>query len=594
MSKRFYSAEEAADIIQNDIGFIDEVAEKIDRFFETSVHIITPSDQDESFDFDINVDVNIDDMSIINLNENDTVDSDSSDDEPSSPPEEMNMSDSNQLNANGAFNDTEHDDLQTTYKRKRKAHPSSWKQNVNKKRRAMGLQYMGLKCNSDTGKWDMVVKEKRKMGPPCSKISCARSKAFNCNKFSEDDRTTIFNQFWSSANKELQNLFIRSLVDVKPKVRSTALVPENSSRKNSRVYKLKKDGATERVCKTTFLNTLGISQRKVEVVFEDNPGIVGTAIGDVTPKPRNPRPSRGFKWDEDDQKVLVDFFNDIPKAPSHYCRKDSSKVYLTKIVTTMAKLFQIYQSRCAALGRKHFSYWKFSEYFNEKGFSLFKRKKDECNTCVAYEEKNVSEEEFIEHQKRKNQGFVLKQADKDHADGVTTLVVTADTEGLLQAPLNFSNMMYFHSKLNIHNLTFYELKSKDVLNYVWSEVHEQTEANNFVSCYVDYLKALVRSNPQCSNIILWSDGCTCQNKCNILASAILSFVVESGVTVHQKYLEVGHTHFECDSVHSTIENSLKRKESQFAHRLHEYNPFSSNQRKTLRSKVPRLYFFQRL
>ena len=87
--------------------------------------------------------MNIDDMSIINLNENDTVDSDSSDDEPSSPPEEMNMSDSNQLIANGAFNDAEHDDLQTTYKRKRKAHPSSWKQNVNKKRRAMGLQYMG-------------------------------------------------------------------------------------------------------------------------------------------------------------------------------------------------------------------------------------------------------------------------------------------------------------------------------------------------------------------------------------------------------------------------------------------------------------------
>ena len=97
------------------------------------------------------------------------------------------------------------------------------------------------------------------------------------------------------------------------------------------------------------------------------------------------------------------------------------------------------------------------------------------------------------------------------------------------------------------------------MNYVWSEVHGQTEANNFVSCYIDYLSEITRNTPppppppHCSGIIFWSDWCTYQSKCNILATAILSFVVENKVSVQHKYLEV-----ECDSVHSNIENALKK------------------------------------
>ena len=34
------------------------------------------------------------------------------------------------------------------------------------------------------------------------------------------------------------------------------------------------------------------------------------AVGEaITPKRRNPNPSRGFKWTERDQELLVDFFH---------------------------------------------------------------------------------------------------------------------------------------------------------------------------------------------------------------------------------------------------------------------------------------------
>ena len=68
--------------------------------------------------------------------------------------------------------------------------------------------------------------------------------------------------------------------------------------------------------------------------------------------------------------------------------------------------------------------------------------------------------------KKKNEGLALKQNDKDSADK-TKVVLTADTEALLLAQLNSANVMYFRSKVNLHNFTFYNLKSRDVMNYLW-------------------------------------------------------------------------------------------------------------------------------
>ena len=88
-------------------------------------------------------------------------------------------------------------------------------------------------------------------------------------------------------------------------------------------------------------------------------------------------------------------------------------------------------------------------------------------------------------------------------------------------------------------------------------VNGDIEANNFSSCYIDYLTNLIEKNPGASEIVLWSDGCTYQNRCNVLSNALLTFAVQNKVDIFQKYLEVGHTHMECDSVHSNIERSLK-------------------------------------
>ena len=139
----------------------------------------------------------------------------------------------------------------------------------------------------------------------------------------------------------------------------------------------------------------------------------------------------------------------------------------------------------------------------------------------------MSSTEYDAHQKRKNDGLNLKEQDKINSDDHKIITVTADTESLLLSPLNDANIMFFRTKLNLHNFTFYNLKNKDVMNYLWSEVNGDLEASNFTSCYIAYLERLTEEYADVTTVILWTDGCSYQNRCSVLASALLTFAVST-------------------------------------------------------------------
>lgn len=80
-------------------------------------------------------------------------------------------------------------------------------------------------------------------------------------------------------------------------------------------------------------------------------------------------------------------------------------------------------------------------------------------------------------------------------------------------------------------------------------------ADVFASILIKHLRSeLEKSNA--SRIILWSDGCCYQNRSVKLANALLELAIEKKITIEQKYLEVGHTQMEVDSIHSSIERKL--------------------------------------
>ena len=97
---------------------------------------------------------------------------------------------------------------------------------------------------------------------------------------------------------------------------------------------------------------------------------------------------------------------------------------------------------------------------------MFKPHKDRCNICVGKDTGNVSDEDYTKHYEIKCGALEQKEVDNNNGDG-NSVMYCCDTAALLISPRNKSNAMYCRTKLNIHNLTFYDLKTHEVLNYLY-------------------------------------------------------------------------------------------------------------------------------
>lgn len=58
---------------------------------------------------------------------------------------------------------------------------------------------------------------------------------------------------------------------------------------------------------------------------------------------------------------------------------------------------------------------------------------------------------------------------------------------------------------------------------------------------------------------MWSDGCTYQNRNQILSNALVDLAVRTNKDIEQKFLVKGHTQMEVDNVHALIERNIENK-----------------------------------
>ena len=95
---------------------------------------------------------------------------------------------------------------------------------------------------------------------------------------------------------------------------------------------------------------------------------------------------------------------------------------------------------------------------------------------------------------------------------------------------------------------------------MWNEIEGRLNAEEYASIFGKFIiqKFLPRLNRQ-SNIklILYSDGCVSQNRNSILPNVLMNIAISKQIKIEQKYLEVGHTQMEADSIHACIEKKLK-------------------------------------
>nr|CAI5859765.1 unnamed protein product [Callosobruchus analis] len=139
-----------------------------------------------------------------------------------------------------------------------------------------------------------------------------------------------------------------------------------------------------------------------------------------------------------------------------------------------------------------------------------------CDICVAYDTRNIGQEGYDLHKTMKKEAREEKNSDKESASAAA--VFTMDLEAVLPSPRSTVSKMYYKMKLVVHYFTLFNLKTQDRYYFLWHEAKGDLTANEFSSILCSFLENAVIPNLSNDNkiIILYSDGCTGQNRNYIL------------------------------------------------------------------------------
>ena len=259
------------------------------------------------------------------------------------------------------------------------------------------------------------------------------------------------------------------------------------------------------------------------------------------------------------QTVTSSDTHSLQFIPLHYTRSDSRRLYLDKNLI-------LYKEQCLSADPpvtpvKESMYRKiFCEEYN---LSVFRPKKDQCATCTKYdqwsgEQKERFKEEYEAHLVRKTEAQDAKARDKAKAVAEKGTFVSAsfDLQSVLQIPSSEHSQMYYSRKLCVYNLCIYnQAPPNEASCYCWSEVEGKRGSNDIGTCLFKWLNDLPDTVHEVS---LFSDTCGGQNRNQNVAAMFLYAVRNTQLRViTHNFLESGHSHMECDSMHSAIEREKK-------------------------------------
>lgn len=131
----------------------------------------------------------------------------------------------------------------------------------------------------------------------------------------------------------------------------------------------------------------------------------------------------------------------------------------------------------------------------------------------------------------------------------------------LQSARSNVSPLYYKMKMTIHNCTIFNLNTKDGFCFIWNELEGDITSNEF--SYLTIIPHFLLSQLPLAQVTkkivgyCTADVCAYQNSSNQLATVLLHVFSTKNVIIEKKFLVVGHTQMEADSMHSLIERRLK-------------------------------------
>ena len=125
---------------------------------------------------------------------------------------------------------------------------------------------------------------------------------------------------------------------------------------------------------------------------------------------------------------------------------------------------------------------------------LFTPKKDQCDLCASKKVGNVTDDEFRQHQEKKDAAREAKKQDilESELTDKTVDILVDMQKVLLSSKINAS-ATYYKTKLCNYKYTVYDAKTPQAVCYFWSESTTDLSSNTFGCLIYDYLT----SNDKC-------------------------------------------------------------------------------------------------
>ncbi|CAG4945992.1 unnamed protein product [Parnassius apollo] len=233
------------------------------------------------------------------------------------------------------------------------------------KLRLLGMTYTGQQVvrEEDKIRIQEVTKPNRKMREtPCehgaAKIS---ERSFACAAISDNMCADIFHYFWQILTWDAKKAYVNGLIQPRQIVRRRN-VSADVNKKNCGFdcYLPGLDGIKLRVCKQLFLATLYLKKDVIQLWIRSKFDIDVTNSGAINIVRRvaadssNRAGTRVLR-----SESVMKWLEIIPKEPSHYCRSNTSHVYVEASFESMTHMHTVYTAWCqennySAVQRKRF------------------------------------------------------------------------------------------------------------------------------------------------------------------------------------------------------------------------------------------------
>lgn len=399
----------------------------------------------------------------------------------------------------------------------------------------------------------------RKMKPnPCLNKKCGNKCASN---FTEDDRELIFGSYWGLGNEYRRKDFLLKSIKRKNIKRRRS---DSQKKKFSYEYKINYNNQEFKVCQQFLINTLGISQMSLRyAICKSN----STNCCIEKRKNRNIH----NKTLSSNINALIQYIENLPAVPSHYCRNKSNKRYLPVEFRNIQTLYRLYVDHFKFNNNEEqlVSTKVFRKIFKTKfniGFHL--PKKDKCITCEKYKFSSSSEQTILNESasyqdhikdKVKSKEIFLEDQARSKVNS-EVLCASFDLQKVLNTPHSKHVTLFYSRKYAFYNESVYESGTRSGYCFLWGETDGKRGCNEICSIMYQYLK-IVDERKSHKKINLYCDSCAGQNRNKAFLCMIMYFLQKSAYIEEVKitYLLPGHTMMPVDSIHSTIESFIRQR-----------------------------------